>query len=134
MSIQGLNSKYAMLLSHSCGIDNSEVLLISPVYLESDLKDHEVGVLRGSKAKDPKTVVQNWLRNENPSFIGLPSSTNFGDNGLVAALKFATMASKADITSAPVARVTYRALSYIQFRMAMFFLRDVQDSDETRDF
>ena len=29
---------------------------------------------------------------------------------------------------------TNRALSYAQLRMALFFLRDVQDSDDIRDF
>lgn len=130
--------KLAMVISHSCGIDNSNHMNILPVYTESELTDSVIVALRGSAPKNPAQVKQNWLANENVSLLGLPAEFIQGSNDasdmMLACLHLSTLVPKSAVPKAPKLRLTYRALSYVQFRIGLLYLRDVQDSDDTRDF
>lgn len=130
--------KLAMVLSHSCGIDNSSHMNVIPVYTESELTDAVVTTLRGSAPKNAATVKQNWLTNESVNFLGLPaefvSGSNDSSDPMLACLPLSMLVPKSVVPKAPRLRLTYRALSYVQIRVALLYLRDVQDSDDTRDF
>lgn len=129
--------KLGMILTHSCGVDNSDRVNVVPVYTESELTDSAVTALRGFAPKNPAQVKQNWLANENVSFLGLPAQTipTLNDTGemMLACLHLSMLVPKSAIPKAPKLRLTYRALSYVQFRLALLYMRDVQGSDDTRD-
>lgn len=129
-----VEARYLMLLSHSCEIDKTTAVLVAPVYLESDLKHEDIEKIKGSPSKDPSAVLQNWLKNESSAFLGLPATDEFNDDGLIVNLRFATVFPKGSLPTNPTARFKYRSMSYFQLRLAMLLARDVQDSDETRDF
>jgi hypothetical protein len=129
--------KLGMVISHSCGIDNSNHMSIVPVFMESELTDTVVTTLRGLAPKNPAQVKQNWLANENVSFIGLPAQSipvlNESGEMMLACLSLSMLVPKDFVPKAPKLRLSYRALSYVQFRIALLYIRDVQDSDDTRD-
>jgi hypothetical protein len=127
--------RLSMILSHSCSITNSNFVFMVPVYLESELDQKAVEFFKGQSTPNYLAVVQNWIRNENLSFIGLPTVDLYSSGGdkLVACLQLGGTVTKNQIPVQPELRLTYRALSYVQSRIALFYLRDVQDSDETRD-
>lgn len=128
--------RLSQVLTHSCGIANSDFICIAPVYLESELSQGVIEYLRNKPTPSFDSIRGNWLRNENISFIGYPVVDDFSNEGdrLLSCLNLASTISKKFIPQQPQLRLTYRALSYVQSRIALFFLRDVQDSDDTRDF
>jgi hypothetical protein len=130
--------KLAMITSHSCGITNSDSVSLIPVYLESELNDSNLTALRGKKSANLHQIRGNLLSNEIVNFFGLPGAHIKGINEagerMLACLHLQVLANKKQVPSSPVVRLTYRALTYFQFRLALLYLRDVQDSDDTRDF
>lgn len=130
--------KLAMVISHSCGIDNSNHVSVVPVYTETELTDNVITAIRGLAPKNPAQVRQNWLANENVSLLGLPAEFIQGSNDdgdmMLACLHLSMLVHKPAVPKSPRLRLTYRALSYVQFRIALLYLRDVQDSDDTREF
>lgn len=130
--------RLSMITSHSCGIENSHCVSFVPVYTESELDELTVTTLRGDKPKDFRQVRANWLANEQINFLGLPA-VDIPKIGIEGERLFACLASqvllpKIQAPTQPVLRLTYRALSYFQMRIALLFMRDVQDSDDTRAF
>lgn len=130
-------NRLALIVTHSCGVDNSNHLNAVPVYLESELTESVVTRLRGGPAKNFAMVRENWLANENASHIGIPAAVvpKLNPNGerMLACLGFSSLCPKKAVPTEPILRLTYRALAYVQGRVALFYLRDVQDSDDTRD-
>jgi hypothetical protein len=110
---------------------------MAPVYLESEIDQDVVDFFKGKKGTPNFSLIRgNWLRNENLNFIGYPTVDLYSQDGdrLLSCTNLATTIPKKILPAQPQLRLTYRALSYTQSRLALFFLRDVQDSDDTRDF
>lgn len=128
----------AMITSHSCSLTNGEYISLIPVFLESALDSATIAFLRGGAAKNPVQVRASWLTNEQINFLGLPSVFITGSNAqsdrLLACLHMQVLVPKKYVPTMPKLRLTYRALSYFQLRIALLYLRDVQDSDDTREF
>lgn len=129
--------RLSQILSHSCGIANTDFICLAPVYLESEIDQDVVDFFKGKKGTQNFSLIRgNWFRNENLNFIGYPTVDLYSSEGdrLLSCPNLAMTVSKKNLPTLPQLRLTYRALSYTQSRLALFFLRDVQDSDDTRDF
>lgn len=129
--------RLSQIITHSCGIANSDFICLAPVYLESEIDQNVVDFFKGKKGTQNFSLMRgNWLRNESLSFIGYPTVDDFSPEGdrLMSCLNLAITIPKKLIPHQPQFRLTYRALAYTQSRIALLFLRDVQDSDDTRDF
>lgn len=130
--------RLSMIVSHSCGITNTDYASLIPIYLESDLDNGTVTALRGAAPKDFKQVRGNWLSNEQINYLGLPAVTipkiNDAGDRLLACLNLQMLVPKKAVPANPQLRLTYRGLSYFQMRLALLYMRDVQDSDDTREF
>lgn len=128
--------RYSIVLSHSCDIQKLSHVLIAPAFLESELSEKEITFLRNGKATDKKQserFIELWSENESVQFVGLPPS-NVTTERIIVALPLSLYCPQNIVISKPPAlRLTYRALNYLHFRLATALLRDVQDSDETRD-
>lgn len=126
-----------MVLSHSCDIGNSPKTVLAPIYQEQELSRQVLEHLKGSMVKNDAAARVNWLRNESPKYAGFPENPNpstISERFLVP-LTFTVSAPRDQVTlRAPILRLTYRSLSYLQIRLVMILIRDVQSSDETRDF
>jgi len=133
--------KYAMILSHSCDIPKLSHTIIAPVYLESELTNSAITALREGKApksaQEGKQFVNTWHSNGMACYLGLPAtdiSNAPGGERLIVCLHLSTSIPKKNAQSNPAQlRLKYRALSYLQSRLAVLFMRDVQKSDETRE-
>lgn len=130
--------KLSMVISHSCSIDNSSNLNVIPVYTESELTQDAIEILRGKAPKDHAAVMQNWFANESVNFLGLPAEhipvSNESGDRMLACLHLSVLLNKVNVPDAPCLRLTYRALAYVQLRIGLLYLRDVQDSDDTREY
>ncbi|MBI2521773.1 MAG: hypothetical protein HYV97_15260 [Bdellovibrio sp.] len=128
-------SNLVLLLSHSCEIDRESIVSVLPVYKESELEadPRKVETIRGSAPKDHKTAIRNWMTNESKLIVGLPpQDVDGGSERLAIVLRDIKTIKKTMMPAVPVMRLSYRGLSYFQIRVAHFFFRDVQDSDESR--
>lgn len=129
--------RLSQIMNHSCGITNSNFICLVPVYLESEIGQDVVDFFKGKKGTSNFAQIRgNWLKNESINFIGYPSVDDFSPDGdrLLSCPVLKITVPKKDIPTEPQYRLTYRALSYTQSRIALLYLRDVQDSDDTRDF
>jgi hypothetical protein len=125
-----------LLLSHSCEIDREVIISILPVYRESELEadPKKVAVIRGSAPQNHVATIRNWMTNESKLVVGLPPLSVRGNSErLAVSLRDIKTIKRELLPAAPVVRLSYRGLSYIQIRMTHFFFRDVQDSDESRE-
>lgn len=133
-------SQFAMLVSHSCDMGAGATASLCPVFREQDLDQPFVDFLKGKPTKNVAGEVQNLLKNEQHRFLGLPAHSNKNfpdqlDEPLLVWLGLVVSASRQQVRATPTQlRLTYRANSYLQSRLAVMFMRDVQRSDETRDF
>lgn len=128
-------TKYVMVLSHSCDIENSKTINVLPVYLNDALKSNlgNASVLRGETVKNPLSV-NNWVSNNNKLFVGLPPfDLNGTDVNFLIYLNGQSTFAKDSLPTNPVCRLSYRSLMYLQMRSVHFYFRDVIDSDESRD-
>jgi hypothetical protein len=129
--------RLAMVITHSCGFNSGDGVSMVPVYLESEL---DIGTLTAIRNKPTKntSVRGNLFSNEAVNFLGLPAAQiatlNSQADRMLACLHLQTVVPRRAVPQAPALRLTYRALSYFQLRLAVLYLRDVQDSDDTRDF
>ncbi len=124
-----------LLLSHSCEIERETIVSVLPVYKESELEadPRKVETIRGSAPKDHKATIRNWMTNESKLVVGLPpQDVDGGSERLAISLRDIKTIKKTLLPVDPVMRLSYRGLSYLQIRVAHFFFRDVQDSDESR--
>jgi hypothetical protein len=130
--------RLSMVTSHSCAIANSQFVSLIPVYLESELDQIAVTHLRGQLPTNIGAVRGGWMGNENVNFLGLPAehikALNEQGDRMLACLHLQTVVPKSIIPLKPMLRLTYRALSYFQLRLSLLYMRDVQDSDDTREF
>lgn len=132
--------KFGMIASHSCEIDRSCGVQVIPVFRESELTDNTITFLRTTAAKNYEAIRQNWLENISPKYIAFPpfdlekSPDSDDDEPFIAALALCTTIPLSQVPDEPVARLKYRALSFLQWRIGLFLMRDVQRSDETREF
>ena len=128
---------HAMLVSHSCDIGASPFVTVCPAIFESDADDALMTFLKGKPVSNLKAEFQTLLRNEQHRFLGLPAHGKSDDHDEPIVIPLSLMMPipksklKADST---ILRLTYRANAYLLWRMATLLLRDVQRSDETRDF
>lgn len=132
-----VETSFACVLSHSCDLANNGVVSFMPVYLEAELDDAKVSILKGKPVAGAQTIytINSWLENKNKKLLGLPAFdffNNGGDSRAIINLKMIFSCPVENIPSKPAARLTYRALSYFQLRIAHMFTRDVKNSDETR--
>lgn len=131
---------HSCIISHSCDISNSPVIMLAPVFSDSELTSNVMKFLSGRSFSDPqseKTTKENWLRNEKARFIAFPQSSSSQaslDERYLIPLDLLIPVRRDDIISCtPIQRFSYRGLSFLQWRLSTLFLRDVQNSDETRD-
>ncbi len=128
---------HAILISHSCDIGASPFITVCPVIFEHEADASLLSLLKGKAVANPKAEFQNLLRNEQHRFLGLPAhgKSKRNDEPIVVPLSLKMSIPKARLDqSLPVLRLTYRANAYLQMRLATLLMRDVQRSDETRDF
>jgi hypothetical protein len=142
--------KYSMVISHSCDLGNGPTAVICPVYRESEITGAVVNAFQTKATNDPNAIRQKkdqMLKNTMVRFAAFPpppvpaspaspaAVQSPVDESFVVALGFATAFPAKVVTgSPPVLRLSYRGLSFLQWRLATLFLRDVQDSDETREY
>jgi hypothetical protein len=112
--------------------------MVCPVYRESELSLSTIEQLFG-RSGTPQAVQsrkQNMLRNESIRFVAFPAKDSASiDEPFVVALSIALPSVKNMVVSTPpILRLSYRSLSFLQWRIGAMYLRDVQDSDETRDY
>jgi len=130
--------RFSMLLSHSCDVQKFSHLTLAPAYLESELNDSAISALReGKPTKDGKQIRGNWFSNEVGPYLGLPATDLTvapGGERILVCLHLAVAVQKKVVIAKPAQlRLRYRASSYLQGRLAVLLMRDVQRSDETRE-
>lgn len=128
-------TKFGAVFSHSCEVPREKYISVLPVYFESQITDAIASELANKTilAANLKNIIQGWFSNENKRFIGLPAvRTKDDDERILIHLRPVHLINSTTLPAGPLFRLTYRALSYFQLRIAHFFIRDVQNSDETR--
>lgn len=128
---------HAILVSHSCDVGASPFVTICPAVFESDVDDALMTFLKGKPVSNLKAEFQTLLRNEQHRFLGLPAhgKSKHNDEPIVIPLSLMMAIPKSKLKAdATILRLTYRSNAYFQWRLATLLLRDVQRSDETRDF
>lgn len=130
--------RFSMLLSHTCDIQKLSHVTVAPAYLESELTGAAITQLRdGVAPKDPRQIREMWISNEVPTFLGLPATdiTNApGGERVLVGLHLGTPVPRKVVLSSPTKlRLKYRASAYLQGRLSVLLMRDVQRSDETRE-
>jgi hypothetical protein len=134
--------RYAMVISHSCDIGQGLTTVVCPVYRDSELTDSVVNAFWAKPAKDPHAIQQRkdaLLRNKAirlAAFPGVPVLfASPIDEPFVVAFPLSTAMKMTMVAGAPlVLRLSYRGLAFLQWRLGTLYQRDVQDSDETRDY
>lgn len=134
----GPRHRLSMLLTHTCDIQKLSHISAAPAFLESELSDATMIHLRdGVAPKNPKQMREMWLSNEMPIYLGLPATDLTGVPGgeriLVCLHLAAPVPRKVVLSKTTQLRLKYRASSYLQGRLAVLLMRDVQNSDETRE-
>lgn len=129
-------TRFGVIYSHSCEIPREKFVTVFPAYIESSI-DKKMADAISNKNIQPanlKNVLQGWFSNENKRYLGLPPVTlNGNDERIIITLRAIEMIPTEKLPTKPVLRLTYRALTYLQLRISHFYVRDVQNSDETRD-
>ena len=133
------NQQFGMVISHSCEIERSCGVLVAPIFRESELTKNTIEYLKSSPARSPDAVRSNWLNNESQKYIAFPPHDLIDgkpddDEPFLISLALITTVPLTKFPPAPVARIKYRALAFLQWRLGIYFGRDVQNSDETREF
>lgn len=130
-------SRFAMILSHTCDVQKFTHVVVAPAYLESELTDAVVAKLRLRPTTDTRSIKATWFGNEMAPFLTLPAvdlPEVIGGERIVACLYLGCPVPRDLVLSKPpLLRLKYRASSYLQWRLALLQMRDVQNSDETRD-
>lgn len=124
-----------MILTHSCTTTNSANILCCPVLDESEIDQAFIDFYRGKTGGDLKQIRGNLLDNMTVNFVGLPVNHLVNTSQkMICAICFPFFVPRSLVEDKiPVHRLTYRALAYLQQRLAMFYFRDVTDSDDCRD-
>lgn len=135
--------KRIIVISHSCDVSkpSTPALTVCPIFTESELDHGFVSFLRDKQtdAITSQQIVQNWTRNEGHYFFSLPAhgglSQNIPDEPLIAPLALALPFARTELIQlTPDLRLNYRTNAFFQMRLLTLLARDVQRSDETRDF
>lgn len=122
----------AMILSHSCTTMNSTSILCCPVLDENEIDQHFVDFYK--PGGNVSAIRGNLVDNFNVNFVGLPAINNGNSQKMASAICLPFIIPRDIIKDKiPSFRLTYRGLAYLQQRLAMFYFRDVQDSDDCRD-
>ena len=139
LAVKSTAARFGMVLTHSCNVAKQPVVSVCPVLLESDLTAATLSGLR-IKPVLPRNVPalqQMYLSNEAIQYAAFPAPPDDGaiKEPFVAALHLAQPMPTAAVSVLPPSyRLTYRALSFLQWRLGVLSGRDVENSDETRDF
>ena len=132
-----VSCKYGMVVSHSCDVGPANTVTVCPVFPESKVDQTVIELIKGRPAPNYKIELQDMLRNQQHRMLGLPAhgqvSKSIPDEPLLVPLSLIVPLTKHKIGSTQL-RLTYRANAYFQMRLGTLFLRDVQRSDETREF
>jgi len=132
-----VTAHYGIIVSHSCDIGPVPTVTICPVFPEGKVDQMLMDFLKGKATPNYKLELQGMLRNERHRLMGLPphgqSKIVLPDEPLLVPLSLMLPLAK-DRIGTTVLRLTYRANSFFQLRLATLLMRDVQRSDETRDF
>lgn len=131
----GFKITKVMILSHSCTTANSANILCCPVLDESEIDQPFVDFYKGQPGGNLNAIKGNLVDNLNVNFVGLPAISQGANSqkmisGICYPFFIPREAFKGKIASF---RLTYRGLAYLQQRLALFYFRDVQDSDDCRD-
>ena len=132
---------YSMILTQTCDASRSPFVVVAPVYRESELTGQTMNELNGAAFKNPIGARVNWLQNQKQPFVAFPPFTfdphaaPDTDEPFLVALSL-TMAMAGDFVRQQRVqlRLKYRALAFLQWRMATHSLRDVQHSDDSREY
>lgn len=128
------DTQYAMVLSHSCDLTHASTVQVCPFFLERSLSPQVILSIAGKQLKDPMGSLNSWFDNENKSYLGLPPVVwGSTDERLLVDLRKQYLTHPNSLVGEPKIRLKYRALSYLQGRIAVLFWRDVYDSDESRE-
>lgn len=132
--------KLAMILTHSCDIPKQSHVLLAPVYLDSELTFPVVTQIKGVKppkdADAANAMKAQWALNEFVPYMGLPPFQNnsYEDESPLVCFQMATAKPRTAVLATPALyRLKYRAMTYLQGRISVLLMRDVQNSDETRE-
>ncbi len=146
-SLQSVSVSKVMVVSHSCDVSKMPApsdITICPIFSEHELTKELMEHIRGKAAKDQaahNSFIQNITRNEMHSYFSVPAhgqdalAATVPDEPLVAPLALMHSIPLKNLKPiTPSLRLTYRMNAYFQLRLSALLLRDVQRSDETRDF
>lgn len=132
-----VNCDYGMIVSHSCDVGPANTVNVCPVFPESQVDRTLIELIKGRPVPNYKIELQDMLRNQQHCMLGLPAhgqvSQSMPDEPLLVPLSLIVPLTKHKIGPTQL-RLTYRANAYFQMRLGTLFLRDVQRSDETREF
>ena len=133
--------RFSMLLSHTCDIQKLSHVTVVPAFLESEMTVQAITDLREGKSpgnqKQALQLLEQWLSNEIAVYVGLPPTDHAGvpaGERILVCLHLGVPIPRKEVLARPTQlRLKYRASSYLQGRLAVLLIRDVQDSDETRE-
>jgi len=132
-----LVSNFGIIVSHSCDIKPSPMVNVCPVFPESQVTQTLMEFIKGKPSPNYKVELQDMLRNQQHRLLGLPphgkDKSPFPDEPILVPLQLIMPLPK-DKIGTTVLRLTYRANAFFHLRLATLLMRDVQQSDETRDF
>lgn len=127
-----------MVVSHSCDVSNAPFIIISPIFLDSELTWPTMNIIKGNSFNsqaDADKAKGNWFLNENLKIAAFSAQgADINERFLVPLNLFMTIDKISALKLNPFLRLTYRALAFFQWRLAVVYFRDVKDSDETRDY
>lgn len=132
--------RFCMALSHSCDIANSKLVVVCPIFTEEELNDLTMDKLFRSQAKNAQATAsrkQSLLNNENVKFVAFPPSDERFIPAVVSPFISAISMPTSIVLSQntkPLCRLSYRGLSFLQWRIAALYNRDVQESDDDRSY
>lgn len=132
--------KLSMIITHTCDIQKLSHVLLAPIFLDSELtlpvitKIKEIKPPKDQAAAD--VVKELWSSNEMVPYMGLPlfpNGTYEGESPLVCFQMTITKPRTDVFATLVLYRLKYRAMAYLQGRLTVLLIRDVQNSDETRE-
>jgi hypothetical protein len=129
--------EYGIIVSHSCDIGPATTVNICPAFPEHEVDQTLMEFIKGKPSPNYKIELQDMLRNQQHRLLGLPAhgqdNSPLPDEPLLVFLSLMMPVTK-DKVGPTVLRLTYRANAYFQMRLGTLLMRDVQRSDETREF
>ena len=138
IAMQASPSGAGMVQLHSCNLAKLPEISVCPVFTEGQLTAKVLNRLRMTPVKpiNEAAVRQGFLSNASNLCVAFPPPPAGPFTEPFVAVPHLTAPVAIDIATAaaPLYRLTYRALAFYQQRLGVLLGRDVENSDETRDF